>query len=154
MKQTLHLKRVIRVTFMAKPAPDNLPALTAFPQTRRVIGAVQVITASDELFNHVDGDLPMWSGDGDRSVTANIIFEKAFNDLPVIMIGLIGMDCDHSQNQRFGLNAINIRPTGFTIEFTTWGATHIARAGVSWQAIGEAKPNPIEAKDKAMKKAV
>jgi hypothetical protein len=139
---------------MAKPAPDNLLVPTAFPQTRRSIGAVQVITASDELFNHVDGDLPMWSGDGDRSVTANISFERAFRESPAITLGITGMDCDHSQNQRFGLNAINIKPTGFTIEFTTWGATHIARAGVSWQAIGEAKPNPVEAKDTAMKKAV
>jgi len=141
---------------MAKPAqnPKNLPVLAIFPQTKQVIGAVQVITASDELFNHVDDGLPMWSGDGDRSVTANIIFERTFKEPPAITLGITGMDCDHSQNQRLWVNAINIKATGFTIEFSTWGATHIARAGVSWQAIGEAKPNPIEAKDKAAKKAV
>jgi hypothetical protein len=62
------------------------------------------------------------------------------------------MDSDHTQNLRFWLNAINLSTFGFTVELKTWGSTHMARAGVSWQAIGMAKPNPIEAKDKAMGK--
>jgi len=39
-----------------------------FKQTVLHVGHVQVISASDELFNHVDDNLPMWAGDGDRSV--------------------------------------------------------------------------------------
>ena len=38
---------------------------------------------------------------------------------------------------------------GFTIEFSTWSDTHIARASVSWQAIGQAKPDIVKAASKA-----
>ena len=111
-----------------------------FPQTRKAVGPIQIITATDGLFNHVDDGLPMWSGDGDRSLVVDIMFKAS----PVITIGLIGMDCDNSQNFRFGLKATNIKTTDFTIKFTTWGNTHIARAGVSWQAIGEIANDPAE----------
>ena len=124
---------------MSQSTPKNLPVPTHFSQTQLLLGAMQVITASDELFNHVDDNLYMWSGEGDRSVSVNIVFVRDFNEPPAITLGLSGMDSDHAHNQRFWLNAINIKSTGFTIELTTWGTTHIARAGVSWQAIGEAK---------------
>jgi len=130
---------------------SNFLVPVSFPQTRTVIGPIQIITATDGLFNHVDDELPMWSGDGDRSVVVDIMFNTLFKASPVITIGLIGMDCDNSQNFRFWLKATNVKSTGFTIEFTTWGTTHIARAGVSWQAIGEIVSDPAKPKDRAIR---
>jgi len=38
---------------------------------------------------------------------------------PAITIGLIGMDCDNSQDFRCWLKVTNIKTASFTIEFTT-----------------------------------
>ncbi len=78
----------------------------------------------------------MWTEDGDRAVRVEIVFDDAFKEPPSITLGLTGIDSSHDQNLRFALNAIDVTATGFTIEFTTWGDTHIARASVFWQAIG------------------
>lgn len=109
-----------------------------FAQSIVSIGGMQIIQASDELFNHVDGGLPMWSSDGDRVVRLNIEFCTTFADVPLINLGLTGIDSAHDQNLRFWLQARDVTPKGFAIEFSTWGDTHIARAAASWQAIGEA----------------
>jgi hypothetical protein len=112
----------------------------AFPQVRTAIDKLQIIASSDELFNHVDDELPMWTGDGDRSVKKEILFVQAFAEAPNITLGLTGIDAAHDQNLRFRLQAIDVNAAGFTAEFTTWDDTHIARASVAWQAIGKTKP--------------
>ncbi|WP_243700280.1 H-type lectin domain-containing protein [Paracoccus versutus] len=109
-----------------------------FAQNIVLLGGMQIIQASDELFNHVDAGLPMWSSDGDRMVRLNIAFRVTFADVPLINLGLTGVDSAHDQNLRFWLRAADVTPQGFSIEFSTWGDTHIARAAVSWQAVGEA----------------
>ncbi|WP_044043326.1 H-type lectin domain-containing protein [Octadecabacter antarcticus] len=97
---------------------------------------MQVITASDELFNHVDENLFMWSGSGSRSVSINIVFLIGFRETPAITLGITGIDSDCTNNLRFVLNVTEVKATEFTMEFKTWERTHIARASVSWQAIG------------------
>jgi hypothetical protein len=54
---------------MSKATPRNLNVPAVFPQTAISIGDVQVISSTDELFNHVDDNLPMWAEDGDRLVS-------------------------------------------------------------------------------------
>ena len=39
-------------------------------------------------------------------------------------------------NQRVDVSADEITPQGFVILFRTWGDTRVARARVSWMAIG------------------
>ncbi|WP_313352854.1 H-type lectin domain-containing protein [Paracoccus sp. (in: a-proteobacteria)] len=109
-----------------------------FPQDIISLGGVQVIRSSGELFNHVDAGLPMWSSDGDRLVRVEIEFCATFADVPMISLGLTGIDSAHDQNLRFWLREADVTEKGFSIEFSTWGDTHIARAAVSWSAIGEA----------------
>lgn len=122
-----------------------------FPQIRTVIDNLQIVSSSDELFNHVDDGLPMWADDGDRAVTMDIVFDRAFKEPPNITLGLTGIDAAHDQNLRFWLHALNVKATGFTIEFTTWDDTHIARASVSWQATGLAKPDIVKQADASLK---
>ena len=81
----------------------------------------------------------MWSAVGDRSVTVDITFVRAFRVPPAITLGLTGLDSSHDQNLRFLLHATDIKAAGFKIEFLTWSDTHIARASVSWQAMGMVK---------------
>lgn len=125
----------------AKTAPK--PSIR-FMQTKIHIGDLQIISASDELFNHVDDGLPMWAGHGDRSVRVDIAFVRGFAEPPSIVLGLTGIDAAHDQNLRFWLHPLNVKATGFTMEFTTWDDTHIARASVSWQAVGKAKPDIVK----------
>ncbi|MDR0808783.1 MAG: H-type lectin domain-containing protein [Gemmobacter sp.] len=122
-------------------SPDSL-----FPQTVVSIAGMQVIQASGELFNHVDGGLPMWASHDDRLVRVEITFQATFAEPPAINLGLVGIDSAHDQNLRFRLRAADVTPRGFAIEFSTWGDTHIARASVSWQAIGEAQTKPAPGK--------
>ena len=107
-----------------------------FPQVVSGIGDLQVISSCDEIFNHVDEDLPMWSEDGDRAVREEIVFEKPFGEIPNITLGLTGIDSAQDKNLRFSLTPIEVSRTGFAIEFTTWDDTRIARASASWQAVG------------------
>jgi hypothetical protein len=129
----------------------NKPLVDAFPQKKLELNGLQIISSSDELFNHVDENLPMWSEDGDRMVCVDIVFARAFDDVPCITLGLTGIDADHDHNLRFWLNALNVKKERFTIEFTTWSDTHIARASVSWQAVGPAKPDIVKAASKFSK---
>jgi len=108
-----------------------------FKQTVARVGHVQVISAADELFNHVDGNLPMWAGDGDRSVRVQFYFTAPFDQPPAMTLGVVGIDCDHNANLRYRLEAETIGKTGFEAVMVTWGDTHIARASISWQAIGQ-----------------
>jgi hypothetical protein len=123
----------------------------AFPQTKTEIDKLQIIASSGELFNHVDDGLPMWTGDGDRSVKNEILFVQAFEEAPNITLGLTGIDAAHDQNLRFRLQAIDVKATGFTAEFTTWHDTHIARASVAWQAIGKTKADTSKTKPDTLK---
>ena len=106
------------------------------PQTRIDLGSSQVIAASGVLFNHVDEGFPMWSGDGDRSVRAEIRFVRSFKVIPVVHANVIGIDSAQDRNLRYWLNTVDVKPYGFTLEFNTWADTNIARVGVSWLAAG------------------
>jgi hypothetical protein len=125
----------------------NMSELTRTPFAQKVLktGSVQVISAADELFNHVDSNLPMWAETGDRSVRLTVTFDKPFGETPALTLGVIGLDCDHSTNLRYGLSAEKVFREGFEVVFVTWGDTRIARASVSWQAIGSpvSEPPPV-----------
>ncbi len=110
-----------------------------FPQAIAVVGDLQIISSADEIFIHVDHDQPMWSEDGDRAVRFEIAFEKPFGAIPNITLGLTGIDSSQDKNLRFSLSSTDVSQAGFTIEFTTWDDTRIARASASWQAVGRVR---------------
>jgi len=112
-------------------------------QEQVLVGDMQVLSATGELFNHVDNELPMWAGDGDRKVSVEISFKNAFAAPPAITLGLSGIDSAHDQNLRFWLSATNVSEQGFTVTLQSWGDTHIARAAISWTAFGAKGPYKI-----------
>lgn len=109
-------------------------------QTTSPLVGMQIITATGELFNHVDNNEPMWSGDGDRSVDVQISFAAPFQKPPHVTAGLTGIDSSSGQNLRFNLIARDITKEGFVLSFVSWSDTKIARASASWSAIGAAVP--------------
>jgi len=109
---------------------------TKIPQNRMVLGEMQAVAWTGEIFNHVDKGLPMWSGHGDRKVSFAISFEVPFGSPPIVSLSLSGIDSAHDQNLRFRMSTKDVTPQGFSIDFDSWSDTHIARAEVSWLAIG------------------
>ncbi len=99
---------------------------------------LQSITATDELFNHVDHNGPMWVGEGDRHIDIPIRFVTPFKTTPLVQAGLSGIDSDQNANLRFNMEIRDLTESGFTLRMVTWDNTRIARASASWSAIGEA----------------
>lgn len=130
----------------------NKAVESRFVQTKLELNGIMILAAADELFNHVDTNLPMWSQDGDRMVEEKITFTRGFAEVPCVTLGLTGIDAAHDQNLRCALQAVDVTKEGFVIKFATWGDTHIARASASWQAIGKAKPDIVKASAKLSKK--
>nr|WP_323780023.1 H-type lectin domain-containing protein [Amylibacter sp.] len=109
-------------------------------QTTSPLVGMQIITATGEVFNHVDQNDPMWAGEGDRAVRVPVAFAAPFQKPPHVTVGISGMDTSHAQNLRFNIAAEDITREGFVLAFVTWDDTKIARASASWSAIGSAVP--------------
>lgn len=108
-----------------------------FEQTVIKVGDVQSISATGELFNHFDENLKMWSEEGDRAVVRRFVFREVFILRPAICFGIIGIDSDQGRNLRYNVFVEDITPDAFSIKFSAWGDTRIARTSISWQAIGQ-----------------
>lgn len=109
-------------------------------QTTSPLVGMQIITATGEIFNHVDTNDYMWSGEGDREVRIPVVFAAPFQKPPHVTLGLTGIDSSRAQNLRFDLRAEEVTREGFTLVFVTWSDTRIARANACWTAIGSAVP--------------
>ena len=115
-------------------------AMQFHQQTTSPLVGMQIITATGEIFNHVDRNEPMWAGDGDRAVRVPVQFAAPFHKPPHITVGISGIDSSRAQNLRFNISAEEITRDGFVLCFVTWDDTKIARASASWSAIGSAVP--------------
>ena len=108
-------------------------------QTATPIEGLQIVVGEGEVFNHVDKNDFMWDSEGDRVIRQSIIFDQPFGAVPLVSVGLSGVDASRAQNQRFHLSVENITCFGFNLVFVTWGDTKIARASASWNATGSQK---------------
>lgn len=98
--------------------------------------AVGVQTGSVVLFSAFENDGEMWTGSGARRATYHVSFDEPFDDTPAVHISLSMWDTEGSTNQRLDVQATEINPQGFVIEFRTWGDSRVARVRASWMAIG------------------
>lgn len=92
------------------------------------------------VFDHVDNDGPMWSGEGRRWARAVIKFQQPFVAPPAIQLSIALIDADSSRNLRLDLHAEDVTPTGFLAVAHTWLDTRIGRLQVNWTAIGARTP--------------
>ncbi len=90
------------------------------------------------IFSDLEDGGDMWTGKGDRSRTARVIFTEQFRERPMVSFAIKMIDADQSVNLRYDLILEDVSATGFDIRMKTWGDTKIARASINWSAIGAA----------------
>lgn len=75
-------------------------------------------------------------GDDERTFRVRVEFATPFGVVPVVHVGLAGLDIDHCDSARLHLQAENITASGFDMTFVTWRGTRVYAAAASWIAIG------------------
>ena len=104
---------------------------------------IGVDTGVAHLFSDFAEGGEMWSGEGERQKSVDVTFSEPFLTPPVIHIGFSLWDMSNDANTRVDLKSENITGDGFTIIFTTWGDTKVARMRANWMAIGEVEDEEI-----------
>jgi hypothetical protein len=74
--------------------------------------------------------------DADRFFRARVSFARAFRGVPLVHVGMTGLDASNLDAVRVTVSASNITPEGFEIAVSTWLDSRVWRVGVSWLAIG------------------
>lgn len=88
------------------------------------------------LFSDFETGGSMWTGHGPREARRRIDFDRPFMAPPLVHLGMGMLDISNASNLRLQLTAEEVDERGCTISFRTWGDTRIARASVSWIAVG------------------
>jgi hypothetical protein len=88
------------------------------------------------LFSDFEDGGEMWTGKGPRMRSKALEFSKPFKVPPAVHVSLSMWDMDTATNARADVSAENITEKGFDVVFRTWGDTRVARARISWMAIG------------------
>lgn len=98
--------------------------------------SVGVEQGSVEMFSAFESGGPMWTGHGPRLEVQRVHFDESFVAPPLVHVALSMWDVDRNANQRADIQAVNVTPQGFDLQFRTWGDTRVARVRASWMAIG------------------
>lgn len=98
---------------------------------------IGVDSGTAHLFSDFAEGGKMWAGEGERESRTLVQFSEPFLMAPAVHIGFELWDISNDTNTRVNLVARDITETGFTVVFTTWGDSKIARMRASWMAIGE-----------------
>jgi hypothetical protein len=71
-----------------------------------------------------------------RLFRARVSFEQPLRSLPVVHLGMVGLDIGNEDAARLRLRAENISADGFDVVIETWLNTKIWSVSVSWLAVG------------------
>lgn len=71
-----------------------------------------------------------------RSYFIDVAFSSAFSAPPVVHLGLAGFDSEGRDNTRIVVRPVEITPSGFRVEVSSWLVARIYGVEVSWLAIG------------------
>lgn len=90
-----------------------------------------------------DDSQPGWAllerapdGDGVRSFTGRVRFDRSFQAPPVVQIGITGFDIDNGDNARLNVNIRDVDVEGFAVELRTWWNSRLWSVDLNWIAIG------------------
>ncbi|SHH49269.1 H-type lectin domain-containing protein [Marivita hallyeonensis] len=97
---------------------------------------VGIAQGSVDLFSDFEEGGEMWTGEGARSRSQWIAFERPFSLPPLVHVSLTLWDMDSAHNVRADISAEKVSETGFEAIFRTWLDTKVARVRMSWIAIG------------------
>ena len=82
---------------------------------------------------------PKWQlldGQGKRPFQKRIDFPHSYEEPPIVVVALTGLDVDKSMNLRVEVDAPDVDRNGFSIVFKTWSNTKIYSVWVQWIAHG------------------
>lgn len=71
---------------------------------------------------------------GDRIFTLEVRFNKPFETIPEVVVGLNKMEFDKNTNARVDVQASAVSRDGFVLRIKTWGDTRVLVLGGSWVA--------------------
>ena len=74
--------------------------------------------------------------DEPRSFTLPVVFAAEFSSVPVVHLGLTGLDVDQRDSSRVTLKAEDITPAGFRAVISTWSGSRVFAVEFNWLAIG------------------
>lgn len=100
---------------------------------------VGIDQGNEELFSDFAHGGEMWTGSGARERRKTVTFSEAFKTPPAVYAGLSLWDVAQGANMRADIQTDNVTETSFELVFRTWSDTRVARARMSWIAIGEIK---------------
>jgi hypothetical protein len=96
-----------------------------------LLSAVVVLDASLEGWSLLEP-----SGDANRAFRYHVSFSRSFMTVPVVQVGIVGLDVSKDDNVRVRVRALDITETAFTLQAETWLNTKIWSVEVSWLAVG------------------
>lgn len=108
--------------------------------TNAVIGICQ---GDVVLFSDFQTDGDMWTGNGPRQLRRHMMFDEPFTASPVVSVAISMWDMSNAANGRADIKAEDVTAGGFSIVFSTWGDTKVARIRVAWTAIGPARDDEM-----------
>lgn len=71
---------------------------------------------------------------GDRIFTLEVRFNKPFETIPDVVVGLNKMEFDKNTNARVDVQTSAVSRDGFVLRIKTWGDTRVLVLGGSWVA--------------------
>ncbi|KAA8608559.1 ATP synthase [Salipiger aestuarii] len=105
---------------------------------RRMDGRrIGVDQGNTDIFSDFSQGGDMWTGTGARERRRPVTFSEPFRAPPLVQVSLSLWDFAEGANLRADISADDVTETGFDLVFRTWSDTRVARARMSWIAIGE-----------------
>lgn len=103
----------------------------------QLLSAVVALSASLEGWSLLESaERSEGSEGGERSFRHPVVFGRPFSTVPVVQVGIVGLDVSKEDNVRVRVRAVDITDRGFTLQADTWLNTKIWSVDVSWLAIG------------------
>ena len=81
-------------------------------------------------------NLDVADADEPRSFSVPVVFAAEFSSVPVVHLGLTGLDVDQRDSSCVTLKAENISASGFQAVISTWAGSRVFAVEFNWLAIG------------------
>jgi hypothetical protein len=86
---------------------------------------------------HEGWNLDQLPNDGeDRQMRIRVGFTRSFRAVPLVHLGVTGLDVSERDCARLAVSTDNVTTEGFDIVLGTWLNTRLWRVDVSWLALG------------------
>jgi len=99
-----------------------------------VNASAQIIQSSSWSVNQSLAAFSLDKNNGERTMTIEVKFEKAFTKKPQIFLSVTQIDSDKESNVRYNVEAISISRDGFTIKVRTWADSKLFSISGYWTA--------------------